>query len=99
VLAFGGAALLAWGSSCSENELVDSVADGVGLKQRLAKSKARLRRGVLAINSSQGIETSEEFRLQGLVAIERYVVRPISGKAKLLSSEAARETLHSSRAK
>jgi len=82
-----------------ENELVDSVADGVGLKQRLAKSKARLRRGVRAINSSQGIETSEEFRLQGLVAIERYVVRPISGKAKLLSPEVAREILHSSRAR
>jgi len=68
-----------------ENDLVDSVADGVDLKQRLAKSRARLRRGVPAINSSQGIETSEEFRLQGLVGIERSVeapgARPSRGRA------------------
>ena len=103
--AFGGAALLAWESSCSENELVDSVADGVGLKQR---QKA----GHGSEEAYEPIETSEEFRLQGLVAIERsveapgsvphvegLVVRPISGKAKLLSSEMARETTPSSRAK
>ena len=54
-----------------ENELVDSVADGVGLSKRLAKIRAGWRRGVRAINCSQGIGTSAGFRLQGVGAIER----------------------------
>ena len=68
-----------------EDEQVDSVADDVRLKHRSAKIRAGWRRGVRAINYSQGKETSAEFRLQGVVAIERsgeaLGARPSRGRA------------------
>jgi hypothetical protein len=94
-----------------EDEQVDSVADGVGLSNACQKS-GQGGEEACEPNCSRGIETSAGFRLEGVGAIERsgealgarpraeeHVVGPISGKARLLSSEVARETLHSSRAK
>jgi hypothetical protein len=92
-----------------EDEQVDSVADGVSNAcQKSGQGGEEAREP----NCSQGIETSAEFRLEGVGAVERsgealgarpraeeHVVGLISGKARLLSWEVARETLHSSRAK